>query len=192
MVTMKKIKVVLLIGFIFSFSSCLTFYFIEPIPVDAKDYNSMPKEILGKWQTENETHTVDKTKWISEKIDSLGIIVVGTEYELSDSLVIKKSGKNYFFNVLEENGHWTLYHGYKDKNFFFVKGLNNSDTLTFFNSIGVRPDSIQSEKALFYNTRFSSKQMKKFVEAGGFADTVFLFDIKNRRIYNESFNTVMP
>jgi len=192
METMKKIRVALLITFIFSLTSCLTFYFIEPIPVDAKAYNSMPKPLIGEWSAENEKHTVDKTKWISEKTDSLGNSIVEIEFELSDSLVIKKSGKHYFFNVLEENGHWTLYFGYQDKNYFFVKGLNNSDTITFVNSIGVRPDSINYDKGLYYNTRFSSKQMKKFVDAGGFADTIFLFDIKNRRIYNESFNTVMP
>lgn len=192
METMKKPIVALLITFILSLTSCLTFYFIEPIPVDAKDYNSLPKEIFGIWQADNETHTIDRNKWISEKIDSLGNPILEIEFELSDSLVIKKSGKHYYFNTLEKNGHWTLYYGYKDKNYFFVKGLNNSDTITFVNSIGVLPDSIQQNKALFYNTRLSSKQMKKFVEEGGFADTIFLLDIKNRIIFNESFNTVIP
>lgn len=183
---MKKNNIILLALMGIVMSSCLTHYFAEPIPTDGQRYPSIPEPMLGVWAADDETHTIDKTTWISERIDSLGNVITKKEYELSDSLVVIKTGDFFFFNSLEQNGFWTVYLGFKKNDFFFVKGLGASDTLTFETSIGLKPDSVNNEKEFYYNTPITSGTIKKFINDGGFADTMFIFDIKQRIITDDA------
>jgi hypothetical protein len=136
----------------------------------------------GVWTAENETHTINNDKWISERIDSLGNKTTTIKYELSDSLIVKKSNDYYFFNGLDENGYWTVYLGFKQKDYFFIKGLGDADTLTLANSIGLIPDSTNNAKERYFNTPFTNELMNKFINDGGFADTLIVFDIDTRKI----------
>lgn len=183
---MKKVSSILVAIIAISLSSCVTHYFAEPVPVDAKDYSSMPQSIQGRWTAENETHTINKQKWISERVDSLGNKTTKIEYEISDSLIVRKSDDYYFFNNLHRNGYWTVYLGYKQSNYFFIKGLGDADTLTLVNSVGLVPDSINDANERYLNTPFTNELMMKFIKDGGFVDTLIIFDIDNRTI--EDFN----
>lgn len=179
---MKKVSPILVAIMVIALSSCVTHYFSEPVPVDAKDYPSIPKPMRGVWTAEDETHTINKDKWISEKVDSLGTKTTEIEYELSDSLTVKKSNDYYFFNSLNSNGYWAVYLGCKHKNYFYIKGLGAADTLTLANSIGLIPDSTNKANERYFNTPFTDEQMKKFINDGGFADTLIIFDLDNRTI----------
>jgi hypothetical protein len=185
---MKKFNVILIIIIAIAMSSCLTHYFAEPIPIDVQDYPSIPEPMLGVWNAEDETHTIYEDRWISEKIDSLGNKITKTEYELSDSLIVKRSGNNFFFNSLEENGYWTVYLGYNQNEYFFIKSLGATDTLTFVNSIGLEPDSTNKSKERYYNTPIPESKILKFINDGGFSDTLFVFDLKKRTIINDLEN----
>lgn len=182
---MKKINIILISLLSVLLTSCLTHYFAQPVPFDGQEYSSIPEPMLGIWTADDETHTISKTDWISEKTDSLGNIITKKEYELSDSLIVMKTGDFYFFNSLEDNGYWTVYLGFKKSDYFIVKGLGAADTLTFENSIGLKPDSVNNEKELYYNNPVKAIDIKKFIKDGGFVDTMFVFDLKNRLITNE-------
>ncbi|MDY0202178.1 MAG: hypothetical protein RBR40_14450 [Tenuifilaceae bacterium] len=179
---MKKVNLILVSILVISLSSCVTHYFAEPVPVDAKDYSSIPQSIQGRWTAKGDVHTISEDKWISEKTDSLGNKTTKIEYELSDSLIVRTADGYYFFNNLHSNGYWTVSLGYKQSNHFFIKGLGDSDTLTLVNSVGLTPDSINDASDRYFNTPFTNKLMKKFIEDGGFADTLIVFDIDNRTI----------
>lgn len=179
---MKKINTILIAILAISLSSCLTHYFADPVPIDAKDCTSIPEPMQGVWTAKDETHTIYKEKWISERIDSLGVKTTKTEYELSDSLIVKKLDNYYFFNNLDKNGYWIVYLGFKQNNNFFIKGLGTADTLTLANSIGFTPDSTNKAKERYFNAPFTNKLMKKFINDGGFADTLIVFDIDTRTL----------
>lgn len=184
---MRKIAIisVLLLGVVLS--SCLTHFFSVPQPVDVKNSKQMPKEIMGEWKKEgeNEVHIIDKTSWTNITTDSLGNSITKIEHRLCDSLVVKRAGKKYFINTLEENGYWILYLGYKDNNRFFVKGLGEADTLTLKTVLKFTPDSVASGNELYYKQiNLTRKQLEKLVKNGGFADTLIVFDIKSRTIKN--------
>ncbi len=184
---MKRLSIIstFLLGVILS--SCLTHFFAVPQPVDVKNSKQMPKEILGKWtkDNENEIHIIDKNSWTNITTDSLGNTTTKVEHRLCDSLVIKRAGKRYFINTLEDNGYWIVYLGYKDKNQFIVKGLGEADTLTLKSVLNLTPDSVASGNELYYNRRnLTRKQLEKLIEKGGFADTLIVFDIKSRTIQN--------
>jgi hypothetical protein len=163
-------------------SSCVSHFFSEPVPTDVKNYNSLPKPMFGVWQNEGETHIIDKEKWIKQTQDSMGNTISEVEYKLSDSLAIRKVGKNHFINVLEENGYWSLYLGFKQKDYFYIRGLGAADTLIFMNALGLTPSKSESQDDYFYNSPITKKQMETFIKNGGFADTVIVFDIKNRTV----------
>src|SRR5690554_2581976 len=177
---MKKISLVLVAIMASALSSCVTHYFAEPVPTDAKDYSYIPKAMQGSWATENELHTIGKNKWISEEVDSLGNKTTTVEFELSDSLIVKRFKRYYFFNSLEKNGYWAVYFGFKQGNRFFIMGLGDDDTITLASSIELLPDSICNDNEHYFNTPFTKKLMRKFIADGGFADTLIVFDVDNR------------
>lgn len=181
---MKALKIAIVITISIILSSCLTHYFIEPVPSNAKAQKSMPKPLIGQWNKGNEKHTIDKQKWINQYEDSTGTVKTSIEYELSDSMIIKKAGKYYFVNSLEENGYWTVYLGFKEKNHFYIKGLSDTDTLNFVTILNLKPDSTVKDKELYYNKPLTRRQMRKFVKQGGFTDTLIVFDIANRTVEN--------
>lgn len=161
------------------FSSCLTFYFSQPLPVDAKVCSRMPRALRGNWEGKEGTLRIDKKRWVSSTVDSNERLSMRTEFELSDSLVLKRYKKYYFFNVLNTNGFWNVYVGQKRNNFFIINRMNRDDSLGLKTRLGIFPDSV-SESNLFYRSPISKKQLVKYIEQGGFADTLFLFDIKKR------------
>jgi hypothetical protein len=163
------------------FSSCLTFYFSQPLPVDAKVCHRMPRPLRGNWKGNEGTLKIDKKKWLSTSVDSNDRVSMKTEFELSDSLVLKRYKGYYFFNMLNSNGFWNVYVGQKRHNYFIINRMSREDSLALKTAIGVIPDSV-SESNLFYRSPISKKQLVKYIEQGGFADTLFLFDIKNREL----------
>ena len=167
-------------------TSSTTHYFPEPQPIDAKSINEMPKSIIGQWDKpeENEIHIIDKTSWISISTDSLGNQTTKREYVISDSLIVKKVDKFYFINMLEDDSYWQVFLGFKEGNSFLIKGLGSADTLTLKSSLGLTPDSTAESNELYYKQNLSKKQMKKLVKDGGFADTLMVFDLKNRTLSN--------
>jgi hypothetical protein len=181
---MKKTYLIFVILLSLACSSCLTHFFSQPQPVDAKQMSTMPKPIIGQWYKANEVHTISADVWVSETIDSLSNTILKTEYHLSDSLILKRSGKHYFINNLEENGHWTLYLGIKSNNKFLIKSLGDDDTLTLKKSLNITPDSTANEKELYYNSGLTKRQLKRFVKDGGFSDTLIVFNLKTRIIEN--------
>lgn len=161
--------------------SCVTFYFEKPLPIDAKQCKSMPRALRGKWTGKEGMLTIDKTKWVSQSTDSLGATTSKVEFELSDSLIMKKYKHYYFFNTLNTNSYWNVYVGYKIDNFFIIKRLAKDDSLSLNANLGILPDSV-SQSNLFYRTPINKKQLVNFIKQGGFTDTLFLFDIKNREL----------
>jgi hypothetical protein len=142
----------------------------------------LPKPILGVWHSDGETHIIDREKWIKQTLDSAGNTETKVEYELSNGLIIRKVGENHFINTLEENGYWSLYLGIKQKNYFYIRGLKGADSLLFMNTLGLTPTKSEEKDEFYYNTPISKKQMKMFINNGGFADTIIVFDLKNRTI----------
>jgi hypothetical protein len=175
---MRKVKFLLLLIAVLT-NSCLTFYFEHPIPVDVKNTKRMPRALKGEWKTEEGLLTINNTQWISIITDSNGVVTRKVEYELSDSLILRKYKKNYFFNQLAENGYWNLYLGFETGTHFVIKRLGDDDTLTFKTTLGLLADSTTNE-ALYFQQPITKRQIIKFIDGGGFSDTLFLFDLKNR------------
>jgi hypothetical protein len=163
--------------------SCITLYFAEPVPFNAKQVNTLPKPIWGEWKKENETHIISRDKWINHWVDSTGKTFTKIEHKLSDSLIIKKDGKYHYINKLEENGYYTIYLGLKQKNLFIIKSLGDTDTLLLSKTISITPDS-STAKEYFYRAPISKKQMRTFIKRGGFTDTLLIFDLKTRTLIN--------
>lgn len=149
-----------------------------------KPTNKMPKPIIGEWKSleESETHIIDNTKWISKGIDSLGNATIRLEHCIYDSLIIKKVGKLYFINTLEDHNYWAVYLGQEVGEIFYIKSLGKADTLTLKNSLGIVPDSTANSNELYYKQSLTKKQIKKLVKDGGFADTLMVFDLRNRTL----------
>jgi hypothetical protein len=162
-------------------TSCLAYYFQNPVPVDARNYKSMPKHILGEWIIEDGKLAIDKEKWVSIITDSNGVVNKKVEYVLSDSLVIKKYKQYFFINQLDKNGFWTLYVGHRVDKSFLIKRLGAADSLKFETVLGILPDST-SGKSLFYCKPIKKKQIKKVIDNDGFSDTLFRFDLKTRKM----------
>jgi len=167
-------------------TSCTTHFFTEPQPVGVQSTDKMPEPIMGEWKSldMNETHIIDKNRWIRKSADSLGIVTTKVEQCISDSLIIKKVGKLYFVNTLEDGNLWTVYLGQSSGNFFYIKGLGEADTLILKTSLGIVPDSTANSTELYYKQNLTKKQIKKLVKNGGFADTLMVFDLKNRTLKN--------
>ena len=178
---MKKSLYVSLMVLVTAMNSCITFYFEKPLPIDAKQCKSMPRALRGKWTGSEGTLCIDKTKWVSQSTDSLGVTTTKVEFELSDSLIMKKYKQYYFFNTLNTNSFWNVYVGYKIDSLFIIKRLAKEDSLSLKTNLNILPDSA-SQSNLFYRTPITKKQLVKYIEHGGFTDTLFLFDIKNRTI----------
>jgi len=179
----KRITLALSTAVLVLLSSCITLYFAVPAPFDAKQTTVLPKPIWGEWKKDNETHTISGDTWINQWADSTGITFTKLEHKLSDSLIIKKDGKYHYINKLEENGYWTIYLGFKQKNLFLIKSLGDSDTLLLSKIISITPDS-SNTKEFFYRNQISKKQMRKFIGNGGFTDTLIIFDLKTRTLIN--------
>lgn len=178
---MKRTLYVSLVVLLAAMSSCITFYFEKPLPIDAKQCKSMPRALRGKWTGKEGLLTIDKTKWVSQSTDSLGVTTTKVEFELSDSLIMKKYKQYYFFNTLNTNTYWNVYVGYKIDSLFIIKRLAKEDSLLLKTNLDILPDSA-SQSNLFYRTPINKKQLVKYIEHGGFTDTLFLFDIKNREL----------
>jgi hypothetical protein len=144
----------------------------------------MPKPIIGEWKSleKEETHIIDNIKWISSSTDSLGNLTTRVEHCISDSLIIKKVGKLYFINTREDHNFWAVYLGQKNGDIFYIRSLGKADTLTLKTSLGIVPDSTANSNELYYKQSLTKKQIKKLVEDGGFADTLMIFDLKNRTL----------
>ena len=179
---MKKSTLTLVLILAIVLPSCVTHYFAEPVPSDAKEYRYVPKTMRGAWTADDEQHTITKDKWISEKTDSLGNKTVTIEFELSDSLLVRRLNGYYFFNCLEKNGYWSVYIGVKQEGHFFIRGLDDDDTITLASSIEMLPDSICDDNKHYFNTPFTKKLMKKFIADGGFVDTLIVFNVDNRTL----------
>jgi hypothetical protein len=177
-----KISIIILSIFLLIAPSCISLFFIEPVPSDVKNYNSIPKPLWGEWTKEDETHIINQSIWIKQRTDSTGLTKTNIEFELSDSLIIRKVGKYHFINTLEENGYWCLYLGFKEKDLFFIRALSAEDTLIFGNSLDIIADKTGDKNDYFYNKPITKKQMKKFIKNGGFTDTLIVFDIRNRKV----------
>ncbi len=176
---MKKYLYFTLMAIVIAMSSCITFYFEKPLPIDAKQCKSMPRALRGKWTGSEGSLTIDKTKWVSQSTDSLGVTTTKVEFELSDSLILKKYKQYFFFNTLNTNSYWNVYVGYKIDNFYIIKRLAKDDSLSLQTNLGILPDSV-SQSDLFYRTPINKKQLVKYIEQGGFTDTLFLFDVKKK------------
>ena len=162
--------------------SCITHYFSQPLPVDAKEEFTMPKVIVGEWVGGEDTVYVEDLFWTINSTDSTGNRTSSIEFQMkNDSIVIKRWRNNYYFNTLESNGYWNLYLGHEHKNQFFLQRLAGEDTLTLNNAIGVVPDRIEKSNR-FYDKSITKRQLRKFVRKGGFCDTVMVFDMKTRTI----------
>lgn len=162
-------------------ASCVTHYFTQPLPVDATSVNEMPSAIYGKWISGDEEIIIDKTSWTLNSVDSTGSKTSKLEFAIPDSLIVKKWRKYHYFNIAEKDGYWTLYLGFKHKNFYYVKGLGGNDTLTIKNVLQIEPDTVNKTQR-FYNTPISKKQLRRFANKGGFCDTIMVFDTKNRTL----------
>lgn len=160
-------------------ASCVTHYFSQPLPVDATTVNVLPKDIHGSWISGEEEVVIDKTSWTLNSVDSTGNKKSKLEFAIPDSLVVKKWRNYHFFNIAETDGYWTLYLGYKHKNFYYIKGLGDKDTLKFREVLKIQPQRINKTQR-FYNSPITKKQLRKLFRNGGFCDTVMMFDLKKR------------
>lgn len=179
----KSLPVIFAVVFL---SSCISYYFEHPVPYDAKTVNEMPKILIGEWQGDGGKLIVNNNQWISVETDSNGITVSKIEYALSDSLIIKRDDKRYFFNELNSNGFWSVYLGCQSDNLFLIKRLAKADSLIFKNSIGLLPDSV-SGNDFYYGGKLTKQAMQKFVDDGGFSDTLFKFNLKTRTVNQPNF-----
>jgi hypothetical protein len=179
---MKRVAIIAFVVLVIALSSCLTHFFAEPIPIGVKDDKTMPKVLIGEWQKDDEIYIIDKTTWVKQWVDTAGVKNSKIEQKLCDSLKIRKSGKYYYFNNLQKNGYWVPYVGFKNKNMFIIKRMGDADTAKIVSILGIKADSVPNEHEFYYNQKLTPKQLKLYIEKGGFADTLMLFDLKNKKV----------
>jgi len=163
--------------------SCVTFYFAQPLPSDAKTAKYMPRSIRGQWIGSEGTLTINKTQWVSHSSDSNGRVTLKVEYHLCDSLIVKQYKGYYFFNTLNNNGYWNVYAGSKKKGKFVITQLTRGDSLLFQKTLGLLPDSTYQNN-LFFRKPIGKRELVKYLNRGGFTDTLFVFDLKERTVSN--------
>lgn len=156
---------------ILGMQSCVTFYFAQPLPSDAKTARYMPRSIRGQWSGSEGTLNIDKTRWVSVSNDSTGRITMKVEYRLCDSLIVKQYRGYYFFNTHNRNGHWNVYAGNKKNRKFIITQLARADSLLFQKTLGMVPDSTH-ENSLFFTQPIGKRELVRYIKRGGFTDTL--------------------
>lgn len=166
------------------FTSCVNFYFAEPIPKDIKDAKVLPNLIEGTWISDDATHTFDKHTWIRKTTDTLGYVTTDTIFALSNHFLVKEWDGYYFFNVKEDNGYWSVFMGHKKDEHFLIRGLTRLDIDIIGSTLNMHPDSTARDmkEEYYYNTSFTTKQLKKILKKGAFTDTLLNFNLQVRTL----------
>jgi len=110
------------------------------------------------------------------------------EYCLNNSIVLKKVGKYFILNILEDNGMWQLVHLEKlDNNDILLKLLNNEKLLELVAKdklIAITPpDHIHSSKKsrdYYYAGNLLQIDITELIEAGAFSDTLINLSQNNQ------------
>jgi len=110
------------------------------------------------------------------------------EYCLNNSVVLKKVGKYFILNILEDNGMWQVVHIEKlDNNDILLKLLNNEKLLESVAKdklIAITPpDHVNSSKKsrdYYYAGDLLQIDLEALIEAGAFSDTLINLSQNNQ------------
>ncbi|MBN2396221.1 MAG: hypothetical protein JXC36_07155 [Candidatus Atribacteria bacterium] len=102
---------------------------------------------------------------------------------LSDSLILKNYKNYYFLNYKENNmSGWDIYLIEDKKNEIIYRYLKDED-LNILQDFNAKPiDTIQG--IIIFDANILKKDMIKFIEKGGFSDTISIISIQHDKIVN--------
>jgi len=87
MIKLRNIPVLIYTILVLCTFSCVSVYFDQPQPVDAKNMKKFPKKLRGTWVQDDDTTLVGKT--IFRKVEWNSKLLSRTEIDTNDALVIR-------------------------------------------------------------------------------------------------------
>lgn len=170
-----------LIAFIFLLSSCDQVIFPEPQPKKIKPLKEIPEELQGIFLDHNGDSLFVYEHSFSYYTDELTVM---KNVYLSDSAVLKKYQKRYFFNTmiwLDEESYWITYflETHDQGNEIDVYTMDPGDIvkLAKLQEITSKVKDIEGEPA-YYLFDPKKRDYKKII-----ADTIFTKMISFRRVF---------
>lgn len=173
---MKLIKTIGILFLLLSIYSCNVVYFDKPQPIDKKDIKKFPKQFLSEVSFDGAKLLIEKTQLVlidDEEIQSK---------ILSDSFKLRKSGKNYFINAMDENGWWRVFYvSKKTGRELGVYVINPDDMFLLDKSTLLKEvdsetlegyEDVAFVEGELWEGGFSSKEINDFIVKGGFSDTL--------------------